>query len=264
MTERREPTVAIIGGSGVYESGLFAREDTHRVSTPWGAPSAPIEEGHVGGMRTLFLSRHAPGHTIPAHRVNYRANIDALKSLGADAIFAINSVGSLREELPPGQFVLPTQFVDWTRNRPTTFFDGGRTYHVGMADPFCPVLVETARAVAQSRSFPVATGQTYVCIEGPRFSTRAESRLFRTFADVIGMTLVPECQLAREREMCYAAICMVTDYDVWAERPVDAEEVVRVLRANVARVRDLLREAVPTVSPERSCSCRNALEGAGL
>lgn len=264
MAETPEPAIAIIGGSGLYEAGLFTREKVHRVSTPWGGPSAPIEEGRLGTKRLLFLSRHGPGHTIPAHKVNARANIEALKGLGAEVILSINSVGSLKEELAPGTFVLPDQFVDWTKGRPTTFFDGGRTYHVGMADPMCPVLTETARTSALKVGIPVVTGKTYVCIEGPRFSTRAESRLFRTFADVIGMTLVPECPLAREREICYASICMVTDYDVWSEKPVEAHEIATVMKRNVDRVRDWLKVLAPAVPAERSCACRRALEGAGL
>jgi 5'-methylthioadenosine phosphorylase len=264
MRAETEHTVGIIGGSGLYESGLFSTQQTHRVATPWGAPSAPIEEGSLEGVRVLFLSRHGPGHTIPAHRVNYRANIDALAQLGARAILTVNSVGSLREQLSPGTLVLPEQFVDWTRQRPTTFFDGGRTYHVGMADPFCPVLERVVAEASQTLRLDLHRGGTYVCIEGPRFSTRAESRLFRTFADIIGMTLVPECTLARERQICYRPICMVTDYDVWADHPVEAHEVSRVLRENVRRVRDLLRAAVPRVPAHRDCPCPRALEGAAL
>ncbi|HYB77631.1 MAG TPA: MTAP family purine nucleoside phosphorylase, partial [Thermoplasmata archaeon] len=210
MTNARR-TVAVIGGSGI--TGIFEHGSTksHKVASPWGAPSGPIEEGLVGGVRTLFLARHGPGHTIPPHRVNYRANVDALRALGAEAILTVSSVGSLREELPPGTFVLPSQFVDFTKQRPTTFFDGGRVYHVSLADPFCPDL--TAHAVAAGREVgtPFVEGKTYVCVEGPRFSTRAESKFFRSFADVIGMTLVPEVVLARERALCYACLAMVTD-----------------------------------------------------
>src|SRR5271157_4000992 len=203
-------TVAVIGGSGV--TGIFAPGSTkrHKVATPWGAPSGPIEEGLVGGVRTLFLARHGPGHTIPPHRVNYRANIDALRSLGAEAIVTVSSVGSLREELPPGTFVLPDQFVDLTKQRPTTFYDGGRVFHVSLADPFCPDLTRAAADVGRETEAPFSQGKTYVCVEGPRFSTRAESSFFRQFADVIGMTLVPEVTLARERAMCYLCLAMVT------------------------------------------------------
>jgi 5'-methylthioadenosine phosphorylase len=259
------PVIGIIGGSGVYESGLFETKESHRVSTPWGGPSSLIEEGEIGGVKTFFLARHGKGHTVPAHRVNYRANIDALKSLGVEAILTINSVGSLKEDLTPGTFVLPDQFIDWTKSRPTTFYEGGRTYHVSMADPICPALMSVAAKVAeQNEGMHVASGKTYVCVEGPRFSTRAESRLFRTFADIIGMTLVPECQLAREREMCYLAICMVTDYDVWSEHPVVATDIVRTLNSNVNRVRNWLRDIVPRIPKERRCSCQRSLENAAV
>lgn len=257
-------TIGIIGGSGVYESGLFSSSKTHHIATPWGAPSSPIEEGELDGVRLLFLSRHGKGHVTPAHKVNYRANVDALKTLGTHVVLAINSVGSLKEELPPGQFVIPSQFIDWTKRRDSTFFDGGRTYHISTADPICPTLERTALGVAKANGVSVAHGKTYVCVEGPRFSTRAESRFFRSFADIIGMTLVPECPLAREREMCYLPLCMVTDYDVWADHPVEASEIVRVVTDNVRRVRDWVRALVPAVPAERKCGCPHALDHAGL
>ncbi len=260
----RARVVGLIGGSGVYDPGLFSPGASHRVSTPWGAPSAPIEEGRVGGLRVLFLPRHGPGHSIPAHRVNYRANVDALVQLGADTILSVSSVGSLQEGLKPGEFVLPTQFVDFTRQRPTTFYDGGRTYHVSMADPFCPELLRGMAAAARETGAPVHEGKTYVCVEGPRFSTRAESRFFRTVGDVIGMTLVPEVTLARERSLCYGLLAMVTDYDVWAERPVDATAIVRVMGENVARMRTLVGRLLPALDAPRRCDCASALEGAAL
>ncbi|EQD54545.1 5'-methylthioadenosine phosphorylase II, partial [mine drainage metagenome] len=202
-------TIGVIGGSGIAEIFEGGARTSHRIATAWGAPSGAIEEGEVGGVRVLFLPRHGPGHTIPPHRVNYRANIDALRLLGADAIVTVSSVGSLREELPPGTFVLPAQFLDFTKGRPTTFYDGGRVYHVSLADPFCPDLLRRAVAAGRAVGTPFAEGKTYVCVEGPRFSTRAESALFRQWADVIGMTLVPEVTLARERATCYACLAMV-------------------------------------------------------
>ena len=264
MTNEPRRTIAVIGGSGVrgiFEGGARA---THKVSTPWGAPSAPIEEGTVGGVRVLFLPRHGPGHTIPPHLVNYRANIDALVGLGADAIVTVSSVGSLREELPPGTFVLPDQFVDLTKRRPTTFYDRGKVMHVSLADPFCPVLLEAAQNAGRAIGRPFAEGKTYVCVEGPRFSTRAESRFFRTFADVIGMTLVPEVTLARERARCYACLAMVTDYDVWAERPVEVREIIAVMEQNVATMQGLLTDLVPKLARPSACHCREALEHAGI
>jgi 5'-methylthioadenosine phosphorylase len=257
-------TVGVIGGSGVTQ--LFEKGPTrsHRVATPWGAPSGAIEEGEVGGMRVLFLPRHGVGHTIPPHRVNYRANIDALRTLGAEAVVTVSSVGSLKEELAPGTFVLPSQFVDLTKQRPTTFFDGGRVYHVSLADPFCPDLSRTAAAVGREAGLPFAEGRTYVCIEGPRFSSRAESKFYRTFADVIGMTLVPEVVLARERALCYLCLAMVTDYDVWAERPVEAKEIIETMHQNVDRMGRILTRLLPRVGNPPSCSCARALDSAGV
>ena len=257
-------TIAVIGGSGISEIFEGASTKSHKVATPWGAPSGPIEEGQVGGVRTLFLSRHGPGHTIPPHRVNYRANVDALRSLGAEAIVTVSSVGSLREELAPGTFVLPDQFVDLTKQRPTTFFDGGRVFHVSLADPFCPDLVKTAAATGRELGSPFAQGKTYVCVEGPRFSTRAESKFFRSFADIIGMTLVPEVTLARERALCYACLAMVTDYDVWAERPVEVKEILETMHRNADRVHRLLATLLPRLAVPPTCGCAKALDDAGV
>jgi 5'-methylthioadenosine phosphorylase len=264
VTERARRTIAVIGGSGIR--GLFdaGATKTHPLATPWGAPSAPIEEGEIGGTRVLFLPRHGPGHTIPPHRVNYRANIDALRELGADAIVTVSSVGSLKEELAPGTFVLPSQFVDLTKGRPTTFFDGGRVYHVSLADPFCPDVSAVALAAGAAEGTPFASDRTYVCVEGPRFSTRAESRFFRTLADVIGMTLVPEVTLARERGICYACLAMVTDYDVWAERPVAAKEIVEVMHRNVDRMGRVLRRLIPQLAHVPTCRCAHALDDAAI
>ncbi len=262
MTE--SPAVGVIGGSGV--TGIFegGARRTHRVATPWGPPSGPIEEGEVGGVRVLFLPRHGPGHTIPPHRVNYRANVDALASLGARRLVTVSSVGSLREELPPGTFVLPSQFVDFTKQRPTTFFDGGRVYHVSLADPFCPDLTRRANAAGTAEGIAFAGGKTYVCVEGPRFSTRAESAFFRTFADIIGMTLVPEVTLARERALCYVALAMVTDFDVWADRPVDTHEILATMRKNVDGMARVLARMLPSLLEAPECACARALDQAGV
>jgi 5'-methylthioadenosine phosphorylase len=264
VTEPTRRAIGVIGGSGI--TTIFGERSArvHRVSTPWGAPSAPVEEGEVGGVRVLFLSRHGVGHTIPPHRINYRANIDALRSLGADAIVTVSSVGSLREELAPGAFVLPSQFVDFTKQRPTTFFDGGRVYHVSVADPFCPDLLASARAVGSEVGIPFAEGKTYVCVEGPRFSTRAESAFFRSFADIIGMTLVPEVTLARERAICYACLAMVTDYDVWADRPVEAKEIVETMHRNADRMHRLLTALLPRLAHAPTCRCAHALDDAAV
>ena len=212
----------------------------------------------------LILPRHGPGHTIPPHRVNYRANIDALRALGAEAIVTVSSVGSLQEQLPPGTFVLPSQFVDLTKQRPTTFFDGGRVYQVSLADPFCPDMSARAVAVGREVGTPFHEGATYVCVEGPRFSTRAESKFYRTFADVIGMTLVPEVTLARERALCYLCLAMVTDFDVWAERPVEAREIVETMHRNVERMGRLLTKLLPRSADPPRCDCARALDAAGV
>lgn len=257
-------TIGVIGGSGIAAIFDPGASKSHLVSTPWGAPSAPIEEGQVGGVRTLFLPRHGVGHTIPPHRVNYRANIDALHSLGAEAILTVNSVGSLNEALVPGTFVLPSQFIDFTKQRPTTFYDGGRVFHVSLADPFCPDLTKAAAAVGQELGTPFVQGTTYVCVEGPRFSTRAESKFFRSVADVIGMTLVPEVTLARERGLCYVCLAMVTDFDVWAERPVAMQEILATMRQNAARMHRLLMFLVPHVATPPTCGCARALDEASV
>lgn len=263
MTARR--TVGLIGGSGLGEFLSGGKTRTHRVSTPWGAPSGPIQEGMLGATRVLFLPRHGIGHTIPPHRVNYRANIDALASLGAEAVLTVSAVGSLREALSPGSFVLPDQFVDFTKARPTTFFDGGKVYHVSLADPFCPDLLGAVRAAGERTGTRFASPATYVCVEGPRFSTRAESRYFRGFADVIGMTLVPEVTLARERGLCYACVATVTDYDVWQEAAVEAHDIVEVMRRNSEAIRRLLAELLPAVAElPVNCRCSRALDSASI
>ncbi len=264
MNDSARTTIAVVGGSGV--TGIFEKGATvrHRVGTPWGPPSGPIEEGTVGGVRVLFLPRHGPGHTIPPHMVNYRANVDALIGLGAQAIVTVSSVGSLREDLSPGTFVLPDQFVDFTKRRPTTFYDGGRVMHVSLADPFCPDLLSAAKATGAQLGIPFAEKRTYVCVEGPRFSTRAESKFFRGFADIIGMTLVPEVTLARERGICYACLAMVTDFDVWADRPVELAEMLRVMSNNVERMQKLLSSLIPALAHRPTCQCAHALDSAGV
>lgn len=263
MSEPRR-AIGLIGGSGITGFSDDEKPILHRLSTPWGPPSAPIEESHLGDLRILFLPRHGPGHSIPPHRVNYRANVDALKSLGADAIVTVSSVGSLATELAPGTFVLPSQFIDFTKQRPTTFFDGGRVYHVSLADPFCPDLSHHAMAAGAAVGTPFVTGQTYVCVEGPRFSTRAESKFFRGFADVIGMTLVPEVTLARERALCYVCLAMVTDYDVWADKPVAAQDIASTMRRNVERMQKLLGNLLPRLGAVPTCTCAKALDDAAL
>lgn len=255
--------IGIIGGSGLYDPGLFKEAKTIKIYTPYGPPSDEITVGEFKGRKVAFLPRHGKGHVIPPHMINYRANIWAFKALGVERIVAVSAVGSLREDYKPGDFVIPDQFIDFTKNRIYTFFDGRLVAHVSMADPFCPELREVAIATAKDLGIPVHEKGTYVCIEGPRFSTRAESRLYKSWgADIIGMTLVPEVNLAREAQICYVTIAMITDYDVWAEKPVTAEEVVRVMKENVEKAKKLLYELIPRIPKERKCPCKDALKEA--
>ncbi|MEM3396116.1 MAG: S-methyl-5'-thioadenosine phosphorylase [Thermoplasmata archaeon] len=262
--EQIKAKIGVIGGSGLYDSGLFTPEETLKISTPYGAPSSNVEIGKIENVRVAFLARHGKGHVIPAHKVNYRANIWALKSVGVERIYSIQTVGSLKMEMEPGHLVVPDQFIDFTKKRDYSFYDGGRTYHISMADPFCGELRKLLWSTAEKLGIKVHQAGTYVCIEGPRFSTRAESKMFKNFADIIGMTLVPEAQLARELEICYASLCQITDYDVWAEKPVDAHEIISTMQKNIASIKKILSVCVPATPEQRSCECKNALEFAGV
>ncbi|MEE9592760.1 MAG: S-methyl-5'-thioadenosine phosphorylase [Thermoplasmata archaeon] len=254
--------IGIIGGSGVYDVSQVSDVRSVEVDTPYGSPSAPIDLGDFHERPIAFLPRHGKGHTIPPHAINYRANVWALHHLGVRRIVSPSAVGSLKEEYTPGDFVFPDQFIDHTKTRAYTFYDGGKTVHVSLADPFCPTLREHFAGHARALELPVHDRGTYVCIEGPRFSTRAESRMFRQFAEIIGMTACPEAQLARELEVCYLGIAMVTDYDVWAEKPVDVPEIMKTLAENQSKSQSLLAKAIPTIPEERACVCATALEGA--
>ena len=258
--------IAIIGGSGLYDPAFFDETPKEiKVYTPYGLPSGFIMIGSVKGKKVAFLARHGRRHVLPPHRVNFRANIWALKLLGVERVIAVSAVGSLREDYKPGDFVCPDQFIDMTKNRQYTFFEGPVVAHISMADPFCPELRELIIKEARSLGMRIHEKGTYICIEGPRFSTRAESRLWRSWGcDIIGMTLVPEINLAREAEMCYATIAMITDYDVWAERPVTAEEVIRVMKENVEKAKKLLYSLIPKVPEERKCKCGEVLKTALL
>jgi len=257
--------VGIIGGSGLYDPGVVENPIEVKVHTPYGEPSDFITVGEISGVKVAFLPRHGRGHRIPPHRINYRANVWALKALGVKWILGVSAVGSLREDYRPGDFVVPDQFIDMTKCRTYTFYDGPVTVHVSMADPFCEDLRERTIKVARGLGYPIHEKGTYVCIEGPRFSTRAESKVWRDVfkADIIGMTLVPEVNLACEAELCYAVLAMITDYDVWAERPVTAEEVERIMSQNVERARKVINKLVPLLADEpneEKCSCCRALK----
>jgi len=256
--------IGIIGGSGMYDPELFSDVETIKLSTPYGAPSAPVVVGTFMGKRVAFLPRHGHGHTLPPHKVPYRANIWAMKELGVTRIISPCAVGSLKDELAPKHFVVPDQFIDFTKSRDYTFFDGGRTHHVSLADPFCKELQKICIEAAKSLKLTVHAGGTYLCIEGPRFSTRAESRMYRQFADIIGMTGAPEIALAREAEICYANVAMVTDYDVYADKPVNAHDVEETVTSNIKNIQALLKKAIPKIPDERKCECKDALKFAGL
>jgi 5'-methylthioadenosine phosphorylase len=250
-------TIGIIGGSGLY--ALEGLEDTewHAVNTPWGAPSDRILSGRIGTTRLLFLPRHGAGHRIPPNEIEARANMDALKRLGATDILAISSVGSLREELPPGKFAMVDQFIDRTVARPASFFGTGLVGHVSMAEPTCPRLSAFAAAAITEAGGDAASNATYLAMEGPQFSTRAESLLYRQWgADVIGMTAMPEARLAREAELPYALVGMVTDYDCWREGEafVEATDIVAQMHANAATARRLVAAFARNLPAERTPS----------
>lgn len=258
------PKIGIIGGSGIYDPEMLQVRSTETVNTPYGSPSDDIVLGEIEGTAIAFLPRHGRGHKIPPHRINNRANIWALKQLGVERIISPCAVGSEKESYRPGEIVIVDQFIDFTKKREYTFFDGPKTVHIGMADPFCPELREIFIRKADELGIPCHPTGTYVCIEGPRFSTRAESRMFRQFADVIGMTLVPECQLAREMEMCYLSLAMITDYDTWSDHPVDTATVMKTMAENIDKIRALLTGAIPEIPEKRDqCDCGRTLELAG-
>ena len=259
----KDVEIGIFGGTGIYDSGLLENPTEIDIDTPFGKPSDKITVGIFKGRKIAFLPRHGRKHSIPPHMINYRANIWAFKELGITRIIAPSAVGSLKEELEPGHFVLPTQFLDFTKSRQGSFSENGRVIHISVADPFCPELQSSIIDTADKQNLHIHKDCTYVCIEGPRFSTKAESKFFRTTgADIIGMTLVPECQLAREAQMCYASISTVTDYDVWAEKPVTAKEVLETLSKNVETTKQILTELIEKIPKTRSCSCAKALEEA--
>lgn len=254
--------IAIIGGSGLYN--LLDEPDTVEVQTPYGMPSSGIDIGKIKGVEVAFIPRHGKKHTIPPHRVNYRANIWALNKLNVKRIIGVNAVGSLKKEYMPGDIFIPDQFIDYTRKRDLTFYDGPEVYHISMADPFCPEMNALMKESADKRGFRAHLGGSYACIEGPRFSTRSESNMFRQFADIIGMTLVPEVNLAAEMAMCYSTLATITDYDVWADKPVDTREVIETMKKNEEKVQSILTDIMPGLSVERKCSCSHRLDEAKI
>ena len=255
--------IGIFGGTGIYDSGILKNSKEITIDTPYGKTSDSITVGEFNGRNIAFMPRHGKKHTIPPHLINFRANIWAFKELGVKRIIAPSAVGSLKEEFEPGHFALPSQFIDFTKSRKGTFSEDGKVIHISVADPFCPELQNVILNVTKKEKIQMHENCTYVCIEGPRFSTKSESRFFRTTgADIIGMTLVPECQLAREAQICYVSISTVTDYDVWAEKPVTAKEVMETLAKNVETTKKILTLVIDQIPEIKSCSCEKALEEA--
>ena len=261
-----KPVVGLIGGSGLYEIEGLTETVWRTIETPWGAPSDQLLFGMLGNVECVFLPRHGRGHVLSPTHLNYRANIDAMKRSGVTDIISLSAVGSLREDLPPGHFVIVDQFIDRTFAREKSFFGEGLVAHVSMADPVCGRLGDHLEAAARGLALPVTRGGTYLVMEGPQFSTRAESELYRTWgASVIGMTNMPEAKLAREAEINYASVAMVTDYDCWHDGhdSVTVDAVVRVMTENAARARALVQAVVPAVGvPRAVCAsgCERVLD----
>jgi 5'-methylthioadenosine phosphorylase len=258
-------SLAIIGGSGLYSMTGLQQTREYKLDTPFGRPSAPIIVGTLEGLRVAFLARHGIGHHIMPSEVPYRANIYALKSLGVQRIVSISACGSLKEELAPGHIVIPDQIYDNTHGRSRSFFGEGLVAHISVADPFCGDTSNQLEAAVRSAGGTVHRGATFITIEGPRFSTKAESSTYRSWGmSIIGMTAAPEAFLAREAEICYATMAHVTDYDVWhvSEAPVTVEMVIQTLNKNTALAQQALRWLARNIKPERKCDCKHALSAA--
>ena len=257
--------IGVIGGSGFYALDALEAPERVELDTPFGRPSGPYVVGTLRGKRVAFLARHGEGHTILPHELPARANIHGFRQLGVERLLAASAVGSLQQHIEPGHAVVPDQLIDRTRGRPPSFFGDGLVAHVGLADPFCAPLSHRLASAAVGAGVTAHEGGTLVVIEGPAFSTRAESELFRSWgAHIVGMTALPEARLAREAELCYASICFVTDYDVWHEHEEDvsADLVLRVLRENTERARAILVAAIEGLGDEQACECGSALASA--
>lgn len=264
-TRTARADIGIIGGSGLYDIDGLHQVKRVTVATPFGSPSSPVVVGELDGVRVAFLSRHGQGHRFNPSEINYRGNIYALKALGVRRVISVSAVGSMKESMKPGDVVLPDQFMDLTKRRISTFFEGGVAAHVAFGDPVCASLSASLLAAGQSVGATVHQGGTYLCMEGPQFSTKAESHLYRQWGvSVIGMTNMPEAKLAREAELCYATVALVTDYDCWhqTEEPVTVEAILATLCANVALAKRLLRAAVKSAASVTTCACQEALQHA--
>ncbi|RLJ06492.1 MAG: S-methyl-5'-thioadenosine phosphorylase [Candidatus Aenigmatarchaeota archaeon] len=255
--------IGIIGGTGIYESELLKNVKEISVNTPYGKPSDSILIGDYYGRRVAILFRHGRNHSTAPHLINYRANIHALKQLGVKRIISSSAVGSLQDDIHPGDIVFVDQFIDRTHGRESSFYGEGKVCHISVADPVCPELHSLLAEAAKKLGIAFRANGTYVCINGPRFSTRAESRLYRSWnAHVIGMTLVPECVLAREAEICYASIATVTDYDTFKEEAVSIEKILEIMKENLEKVKKIIAEVIPKIPVERNCFCKDALKDA--
>ena len=254
--------IGIIGGSGLYSMPGFTAHEEAVIETPWGSPSDNYVVGTLGGKQVAFLARHGQGHRISPSELNFRANIWGMKTLGVERILSLSAVGSLKEEHRPLDFVLPDQFFDRTKARPSTYFGDGLVAHISFADPVCPQLVGVMEEACKAAGVNVKRGGTYLCMEGPAFSTKAESNVYRSWGmDVIGMTNLQEAKLAREAEICYVTIAMVTDYDCWHPHhdAVTVNEIIAVLVKNAENACRVVAEAVTRIPAERACKCGRAL-----
>jgi 5'-methylthioadenosine phosphorylase len=253
----------VIGGTGLYDPNLLKNVEEITVETPYGKPSDSITVGELAGKTVAFLPRHGKKHTIRPTDINVQANIFALKKLGVKRILAPSTVGSLREEYHPGEIAFIDQFIDRTTKREQSFYTKDRVCHISVAEPMCPELRKNLIDVAKGLDIKMHQIGTYVCIEGPRFSTKAESKMYRQWgADVVGMTLVPECVLAREAEICYANISTVTDYDVWKDHVVSVDDVLATMKNNIENVKRIIAQTIEKMPSECGCTCNQALKGA--
>jgi len=268
MTDNQKASVGVFGGSGFYS--FLQETEEYEIDTPYGAPSDKIVIGEVAGKKVAFIPRHGRNHNLPPHKINYRANIYAMKKLGVKYIFGPCASGSLQPHIKTGQFVMCDQFVDRTKGRIDTFYDGPKTIHISMAKPYCPTLRKIVIESAKELKIDYRPRGTIVVIQGPRFSTRSESRWFASQGwEVVGMTQYPEMYLAREQEICYVNISLITDYDAGLEghpevKPVTIEEVVRVFKENNEKVRSLLFRAISKIPDKRDCICSHALKDAAV
>ena len=262
--ESSQVVIGIIGGSGLYDMGdKLTIVDTVSLDTPYGKPSDDYIVATTGNVKAIFLPRHGKNHTILPHEINFRANMWGFKKLGATHVISVSAVGSMKEELKPGHVVLVDQFYDRTKGRPSTMFGDGCVVHVEFADPICSNLQDIIYEAAKETEAVVHKNGTYICINGPQFSTRGESNIYRQWGvDVIGMTNIPEAKLARESEICYATMALVTDYDCWheSEEDVTVDEVIRVLKENVSTAKSIILNTLSKIPDQRTCKCENALQ----